>query len=149
MNISLQSAMPQLLQRERNLIDKMVRRDGQQPVEAWKALKKGRMATVTKLGKRGMKRSCGPSKMTVYNYVAGKTHRQFAKEKRGRPEILTGGDVTRIIQVRRRLIQEAAGQKRVRHCDVMKAAKLRKVVSERTGNKRADVCSQMAKMLVT
>ena len=33
-----------LLQRERNLIDKMVRCDRKLPVEAWKALKKARMA---------------------------------------------------------------------------------------------------------
>ena len=34
--------MPQLLQNERNLIDKMVRSQGKMPVEAWKALKKAR-----------------------------------------------------------------------------------------------------------
>ena len=94
MKTCLQTAMPQLLKREQKLIDKMVRRDGQQPVEAWDALKKARMATAKKLGKPGKKRPCGPSKKAVYNYVAGKTHRHFAKEKRGRPEILTKEDVT-------------------------------------------------------
>ena len=86
--------MPQLLHRERNLIDKMVCRDGQQLVEAWKSLKEARMATMTELGKRGMKRPCGLSKKAVYNYVAEKTHRHFAKGKRWRPKILINGDVT-------------------------------------------------------
>ena len=130
-NRSLQATMPQLVQRERNLIDKMVRRDGQKPSQAWKALKKARMARATKLGKR-LKKPCGPSKKAVYNYVSGKTHRHYAKETRGRPEILTKGDVTKLIQVRRRLIVKAAGQKRVRYCDVVKVAKLGKRVSEKT-----------------
>ena len=40
------SAMPQLLPCERTLIDKMVRSDDMQPIEAWRALEK------TRLGKR-------------------------------------------------------------------------------------------------
>ena len=94
MNTCLQMAMPQPVQHERNPIDKMVCRDGQQPVEAWEALKEARMATMKELSKGGMKRPCGLSKRAVYTYVAGKTHRHSAKEKRGRPGILTKEDVT-------------------------------------------------------
>ena len=117
--------MPQLLQSERNLVDKMVRSQGKAPVEAWRALKTARF-------KKTGSRNCGPAKQSVYNYVHGHTHRCDKTEKRGRGKHRTNDDVRKSLQTRRRLIKQAASTKRVRYCDIIAAAKLGKSVRERT-----------------
>ena len=117
--------MPQLLQSERNLVDKMVRSQGKAPVEAWRALKTARF-------KKTGSRNCGPAKQSVYSYVHGHTHRFDKTEKRGRGKHLTNDDVRKLLQTRRRLIKQAANTKRVRYCDIIAAAKLGKSVCERT-----------------
>ena len=111
--------MPQLLQNERNLIDKMVRSQGKMPIEAWKALKKAR-------AKKTGSRKCSLSKQSVYNYVHGQTHRCDEKETRGRRKNLTGAHVRKLLQTRRRLIKKASNLKRVRYSDIITAAKLKK-----------------------
>ena len=75
---------------------------------------------------------CGPSKKAVYAYVHGRTHRCDKKETRGRSKNLTGADVLKLLQVRRRLIKQANNNKRVRYSDIIAAAKLGKHVCERT-----------------
>ena len=117
--------MPQLLQNERNLIDKMVRSQGKMPLEAWNALKKAR-------AKKTGSQKCGPSKQSVYDYVHGHTHRCDKKETRGRGKNLTGADVLKVLQARRRLIRQADNNKRVCYNDIIAAAILGKHVSERT-----------------
>ena len=89
--------MPQLSQRERDVIDRIVRGDGKQPIQAWKMLNKGRLAKLTKLGKRMSKMTPGLSRQAVCNYVRGTTHREFAKETRGRQSILTKADIGKLI----------------------------------------------------
>lgn len=74
----------------------------------------------------------GPSKQAVYNYVAGKTYALGKMETRGRSPILTTADIKKLDRVRRRLIKEAKGQRRVRYEDVTKEANLEKEVSTRT-----------------
>ena len=124
-SLPIRALMPQLLNSERNLIDKLVRSQRKTPIEAWKALKKAR-------AKKTGSRKCSLSKQSVYNYVHGHTHRSDKKETRGRRKNLTGADVRKLLQTRRRLIKKASNLKRVRYSDIITAAKLKKQVCERT-----------------
>ena len=120
-SLPILALMPQLLQSERNLIDTMVRSQRKTPIEAWKALKKAR-------AKKTGSRKSGLSKQSVYNYVHGHTHRCDKKETRGRGKNLTGADVQKLLQTRRRLIKQASNKKRVRYSDIIAATKLKKQV---------------------
>ena len=64
----------------------------------------------------------------MYNYVHGHTHRWDRKETRGRGKNLTGADVQKLLQTRRRLIKQASNKKRVRYSDIIAATKLKKQV---------------------
>ena len=117
---------------EQNLINRMVRSERKSPSEAWKALQKRRQARKGKRKRVKGKTGDGPSKQAVYDYVHGKTHRQGAKETRGRRTTLTKADVRKLLQVRKRLIKQAKGGKRIRYCDVFEEAALETQVSPRT-----------------
>ena len=117
---------------EQNLINRMVRSERKSPSEAWKALQKRRQARKGKRKRVKGKTGDGPSKQAVYDYVHGKTHRQGAKETRGRRTTLTKADVRKLLQVRKRLIKQVKGGKRIRYCDVFEEAALETQVSPRT-----------------
>ena len=119
-SLPIRALMPQLLDNERNLIDKLVRSQRKTPIEAWKALKKAR-------AKKTGSRKCSLSKQSMYNYVHGHTHRFDKKETRGRRKNLTGADVRKLLHTRRRVIKKASKYlKRVRYSDIITAAKLKK-----------------------
>jgi hypothetical protein len=102
------TAAKHLTVREMDLIDKTVRKDGASPLDACRAVARGRE-----------RRGENPfHKSSIYRYLAGDTHRRGAKEKRDRKRLLSAADATRLDQTRRRLIAEADNEWVVTHRDI-------------------------------
>ena len=102
------TAAKHLTVREMDLIDKTVRKDGASPLDACRAVARGR----ERRGENPIHKS------SIYRYLAGDTHRRGAKEKRGRKRLLSAADATRLDQTRRRLIAEADNEWVVTHRDI-------------------------------
>ena len=73
---------------EMDLIEKTVRKDGASPMDAYRAVARGR----ERRGENPIHKS------SIYRYLAADTHRRGAKEKRGRKRLLSAADATRLDQ---------------------------------------------------
>jgi hypothetical protein len=64
------------------------------------------------------------TKASVYRFINGTTHVRGQDDTRGRPKILTKGDIRRLDQARKRLLKEADGEYQVKWQDVQNEAGL-------------------------
>ena len=93
---------------EQELVDKTIRQDKGTPMDAWRAVGRGRE-----------RRGGNPiHKSAVYRYLAGDTHLRGKKEKRGRKRIRSSADAKKLDRTRHRLIGEADNEWPVKHADI-------------------------------
>ena len=124
--------MPQLSNAEIARLDKMLRLKKTKPLDAWRELKKSREKSAKHAPKGEKLKAKRLSPNTVYTYCNGHTHKRGKVETRGRKPVLSKGDVRKLMQARRRLIQKNKGRKRIKYADIMEEAALDTEVSQRT-----------------
>ena len=101
---------PHLTKAEMNFIDDLVMRQKKTGAHAWRALNAKRL-------KAGVDEV---SIKPIHSYINGLTHRRGAKDRRGAGQnLITKGQLRKLLNTRRRMIREADGEHRVTYADVV------------------------------